>query len=183
MKYILLTVLFLSPCILFSKKDIEPDSFPNSFGAKFSNISGYGFSYNRQLTEKLQIQFTALTYYYFSNNNNEKDNNFNYDFGVEIQRNFYKEEDLRFYILAGAFYYYDDDKKDGKNTKNYITKNSFNFGIGLGVEMRYYRFIFGADAGYKFYYDKMEITDNLQHYPQEKLLTKIGGAISIGFLF
>lgn len=175
--------MILIPVTLYSQ-DSTFGNFNNSFGLKASNISGYGFYYNRKLNDDYKIQAMGLIYYLFSDNNNEKHTNFNYDIGLEIQRNIFYTTNTRVYILAGGFYYFDDDLVENPTNKTKMVNHSFNFGVGIAGEYYYYRFVLSIDLGYKFFEDRIVITENDNYsHPELYRVTKIGGGIGIGFMF
>ena len=171
------------PCFIICQEN-KLENYSNSVGIKSSNISGYGIYYNRKLSEEFKIQFMGLIYYYFNSENNEEHKNLNYDFGIEIQRDIYKNNNFRVYILGGAYYYFDDDKVEGFGNKIFKINNSFNIGVGLALEYSFKRFIFSFDIGYKYFEDNKEITENDKiTYPVLERVTKIGAGIGIGFVF
>ena len=181
---LILSVLLFAYCL--EAQDNSYHSYNQSFGLKASNISGYGFFYNYKLSENVRAQLMGLLYYYYNKEEetNEERTIFNYDIGLEIQLDMYKSKNSRFYSLAGGYYYYDDDLMDYPSKKELIVNNSYNFGVGVAWELYYKRFILGIDAGYKFFADNKEITENdVLTYPEEYRVTKVGLGISLGFVF
>ncbi|MFC2129836.1 hypothetical protein ACFLSQ_00220 [Bacteroidota bacterium] len=182
-KLIYIIILLFIPFEIFSK-DISNYNLKNSIGLKFSNISGYGFYYNRKVSENVRLQAMGLIYYYYNEEEGDLHINYNYDIGIEIQYELYKSENSRFYILAGGFYYFDDDLKEKSSNKILEINHSYNTGVGIAWEYFYKRFIFGIDLGYKFFEDRIEITENdAPPYPELYRVTKIGAGISVGFVF
>ncbi|MBS1536827.1 MAG: hypothetical protein JST20_03660 [Bacteroidetes bacterium] len=188
MKIYLLTVsilILLVPLTSFSQEKTF-DSLYNAVGLKMSNISGYGFYYNRKVSDRVRLQAMGLIYYYYnqSKSDNEIHKNFNYDFGFEIQQDIYQSPSFRMFLLAGSYYYYDDDSKE-KSTQSLLSiNNSFNVGVGLSGEYLYKRFVISFDIGYKFFEDNIVITeDSKRTYPVLKRTTKLGAGLGVGFMF
>jgi hypothetical protein len=182
-QYIILILLF----IFVSSSNSEEKNFSeflNAFGMKASNISGYGFYYNRRINKEFQIQSMGLIYYYVNKDEQNEYKNFNYDIGLELQRNMFKSQSNRWYLMAGAYYYYDDESDKSSENSKTIVNNSFNIGVGLGYEYHYKRFLFSLELGYKFFEDHKVITETgLPAYPVLDRLTKIGLGCGIGFTF
>jgi hypothetical protein len=184
---IFIIILFFSLTYTNSFCQVDTlNQYYNSIGIKYSNISGYGIFYNRKLSESFHLQIMGLAYYFQSKNNNFEHINFNYDFGLEIQRNIAIGDNYRIYFLAGGFYYLDNDEQKFKeNSLDSVRLNhSFNVGVGLVGEYHYQRFFFHFELGYKFFEDRIEITvNNTQPYPELKRMTKIGAGLGVGFTF
>ena len=125
----------------------------------------------------------GLAYYLYGLKNNIEHRNFNYDFGLEIQRNIYYSNNFRMYILAGGYYYLDDDRKQGNGNKLNIINHSYNVGVGISGEYYYKRFVLSLYLGYKFYEDRLETTENENQYPAINRVTKIGAGAGLGFMF
>ncbi|MFH1049359.1 MAG: hypothetical protein V1779_00350 [bacterium] len=184
-KYIYITILFL----LAYTSDVKADEvkyidFTNSFGLKASNMSGYGFYFNKKISEDFNLQAMGLIYYYINKKEDEEFSNFNYDFGLEIQRNMYRTDVSRVYLLTGSYYYYDNEFDKSLSNKTETINHSFNIGVGVGYELYYKRFVLGLELGYKFFEDNKEITENNDPtYPVRNRTTKIGLGIGIGFTF
>lgn len=179
---ILAVLLFMVPQIIFCQ-EVDYSAYNNSIGISISSISGYGIVYNRKLSDAYQLQLTGLVYYLYSLKDNVEHTDFYYNAGLEIQRNIIKKKNFRFYLLAGGYYSYDDDRREGNGTKQYIFNNSFNAGVGIAGEVRFYRFIFSMDLGYKFFEDRLKYVEIDRTYPEIDRRTKIGLGCSIGFIF
>jgi hypothetical protein len=165
-------------------QETSMDSLDNSIGLKASNISGYGFYYNRRISDDYKLQVMGLIYYYYNEANKEIHKIFNYDIGLELQRDIYRSSNFRTFMLAGAYYYFDDDHLDGVINDNITTKHSYNVGVGLAGEYMFRRFLISFDLGYKFFEDRLEIKENANApYPELKRVTKVGAGIGIGFMF
>jgi hypothetical protein len=176
-------LIFLSTTFVFAD-EVKYNDYSNSFGLKASNISGYGFYFNKKITDDFNLQVMGLAYYLFNQKENDKYTNFNYDIGLEFQRNMFRGRSSRAYLLAGAYYYYDDvlDKTSQINTT--VVNHSFNVGVGVGYEIYYKRFVLGIDLGYKFFEDNKEITEiDKPTYPKMERMTNVGVGVGIGFTF
>lgn len=181
---IFVVILFLFFTQTIFCQDESYQNFNNTFGLKLSNISGYGLYYNRKISDNFKIQVVGLVYYLYSLNNGIEHKNLNYEIGLEIQRKIVSGENGRIYFLAGAYYFFDDDSREGNGYLDKKINNSFNTGIGLAGEYYYKRFILSLELGYKFYEDRLEITNNNQvPYPELRREMKIGAGIGIGFMF
>ncbi|MGA2297827.1 MAG: hypothetical protein ABSG15_09805 [FCB group bacterium] len=183
MNRIIFLILFIFGFQVVFCQEASYLSYNNSFGIKYTNISGYGIYYDRAVSDYLNLQVMGLFYYLYGVKDNVTHKNYNYDIGLEIQENLIQGESGRVYFLEGGYYYLDDDRYDGKDSKNYIIDHSFNVGVGMSGQYYYKRFLLSLDIGYKFYEDRLETTNNTQHYPEIKRLMKLGLGIGIGFMF
>lgn len=185
MKVIILTLVFIISFTLFAFcKDQSYQDLNNTLGMKASNISGYGIYYNRKLSDNYNLQIMGLAYYLYQKKAGRLHENFDYDFGFEIQRNLHISQSFRVYILAGSYYYFDDDYRDNNGKKVKDINNSFNMGVGLACEYYYKRIVVSIDLGYKYFEDNHKITvDDKQSYPELDRVTKIGAGIGFGFMF
>jgi hypothetical protein len=180
-KILFFLIIFTSPVL---SNDYPFDSLNNAIGLKASNISGYGFYYNRKISSNIRLQFMGLTYYYFKDSEEENRTIFDYDFGLEIQQDIYRTSFFRIFILGGAYYFYNHDNNEKKFSDKEVTTNSYNAGIGLSSEFLYKRFLLSFDLGYKFFEDRFVIKENNGiPYPELKRVTKVGAGIGVGFLF
>ena len=168
------------------------DIFDNKVGLKASNISGYGLFYNKKVSDNLHLQVNGLLYYlnYEEGEDDKKTTVFNYDLGIEIQRNIISDTNSRFYFMFGAYYFYDREKNETKLadiSEEEIFTNSYNIGIGVGFEYYFYKRIFvTAEIGYKFYEDRIKTLENGNEVNKSPILervTKIGASIGIGYTF
>jgi hypothetical protein len=180
---IIIVVLTINIFNLYSE-NIPFDSLNNAIGLKASNISGYGFYYNRKISDNFKIQIMGFTYYYYNKSDDVIRTIFDYDFGLELQRDIYQTKYFRIFILAGAYYFKNHDTKEYTNTKKEIYTNSYNAGVGLSGELLYKHFLLSFDLGYKFFEDNFEISESGKvTYPERKRVTKIGAGIGVGFIF
>ena len=197
---IIILLIFITPdSIRSSDFNFNKDNHKNKYGLKASNISGYGLFYNRRLSQNYYLQANGLVYYldYDEDDGETTTTIFNYDFGLEIQRNILITDKFRFYFLAGGYYFYDDRTDITKlddNSPNFsetekeeIKINSYNIGIGAGFEYYFYKRAFVIiEIGYKFYEDKIKTLidgEEPQDSPELERITKIGASIGIGYTF
>ncbi len=182
-KYTALICFILSATYVFAD-DVKYNDYSNSLGLKASNISGYGFYYNRKISNDFNLQAMGLIYYYINKKETEEYRNFNYDFGLEIQRNMYRSVNSRIYLLSGAYYYFDEEYDKHDDLSDKTINHSFNVGVGVGYELFYKRFVLSMELGYKFFEDNKEITENNNPtYPERERTTRIGAGIGLGFTF
>jgi len=114
-KYFLISILLV--CGLLGAEPSKTDLFKRSTGVYISNISGFGWYYRQQVIPDYHLKATGIIYYYefnFGDNSQEPERKFNYNLGLELQKDFIKTSAYRFYGLLGA--YYDYDKWEKKNT-------------------------------------------------------------------
>jgi len=194
---ILLAILFLPSIVKSNDLAFIEDNHKNRYGLKASNISGYGVFYNRRLSQNYYFQANGLIYYldYELGDKETTTAIFNYDLGVEIQRNIINSASFRFYFLAGAYYFFDDEtnistidnNSNSETTKEEIYTHSYNIGLGVGVEYYFYKRAFVlAELGYKFYEDKIKtLYDGEEPLESPELIrvTKIGASIGVGYTF
>lgn len=180
-KYFLMSlILYFSACYTQTAQNNE---FKNYAGIKASNISGYGLYYSRNVSDNYRLQVMGLVYYYEYAKEEESEKIFNYDLGLEAQRNIYISENSRTYLLFGGYYYYDDDTDKNIDEVNSVN-NSYNIGIGLGFEFEYKRIVYNLDIGYKFFEDNIDTYINGDFsYDELKRVTKLGAGVGIGFMF
>ncbi|MBU4487214.1 MAG: hypothetical protein KKD38_09840 [Candidatus Delongbacteria bacterium] len=181
-KYYIL-ILSLSFLGLILGQTDKNAQFDNHLGVKASNISGYGIYYSKNISESYRLQAMGIIYYYEWNKNEESETIFNYDLGLEIQKDLYNGENSRTYLLFGGYYYF-DDATDIYDNKTNTVNNSFNIGTGIGFEFEYKRVVYNFDIGYKFFEDDIDtFTNGDFSYNELKRVTKIGAGIGIGFMF
>jgi hypothetical protein len=181
----IIIIIILFGGVFCFPQEKEREFYNNTLGLKNSNISGYGFYYNRAITNDFRLQAMSLFFYYYRLADNEEHKNMNYSFGLEMQQNISKDDKFRLYFLAGIYYYFDDDVLSIKGADKTVMENmSLNTGVGIALEYYFKRFVFSAEVGYKFYQDNKEITVNDNNpYPIRNMETKLGGGIGVGFVF
>jgi hypothetical protein len=183
MKYLLIIIIIICN-VSDNFSEINRDSTNNSFGARLSNLTGYGIFYNRKINEDIHLQMNGLIYYYVKENSDSKRTNLNYSIGAEIQQNIFKSPQMRSYILAGAYYYFDDDETQSQLSFESTTNNSYNVGVGIALEYFFNRFVLSFELGYKIFEDNIEhkLSPTI-YYPERERTSKIGGGLSVGFTF
>jgi len=109
------------------------------FGVNFSLATGAGFSFRHHLA-KSPLSYMVTGYGWKSRDE------LTYDFGFEVQYDFYLRQSTRFYGLAGASYFYDWVRGDGMSFDpdgNLVPDNirhnklaaPYRLGAGLGYEI------------------------------------------------
>lgn len=155
----------------------------NYLGVKASNISGYGLYLSRDLSENFRAQIMGIIYYYEMTKNDESEKILNYDIGIELQKSMYSNDRMRTYILFGGYYYFDDETLKNVESTN-VVNNSFNVGLGIGMEFSHKRIVYNFDIGYKFFEDDIDtFKDGDFSYNELKRVTKIGAGVGLGFIF
>ncbi|MDD3046026.1 MAG: hypothetical protein PHF33_11270 [Candidatus Delongbacteria bacterium] len=186
----ILTVLFL--CFSQTDDTVSSNYQPrNSIGVKFSNISGYGLSFSRRLFDNYNVKFGGIVFYdeYVKGHKDsilEDSKNINYDYGIELQRDIFKNESKRIYALGGIFF---SKTQNTEKTRNYTgilytdTDDEYDKvtgGIGVGIEfVTKRRLSFNIDIGYRF-----EHSDGKESgIPVKENNTKVGLGIGISYLY
>jgi hypothetical protein len=138
----------------------------NTLGVRYSNLTGYGVSYQRNLFSEYYLRTTAWFKYYEFIRGHESDLTYRmktdntYNFGLDIQRNIIHENKYRVFGFIGGGYavrekggQYNADgvivKDNGAREQELITA-----GLGGGIEFFFSQSV-SADMGvsYKFDYD------------------------------
>lgn len=131
----------------------------NKVGFAGSMFSGYGLSYEYNLSRAFTIEFTGSIYGSGGSNNNSTDYQSSYlvgTIGTELQRDFYTGHDSRFYSFVGFSFWADNTNYnynyDTDNTNDtYTHESDYVAGIGLGWEYALSRrFIFNVEGGYLY---------------------------------
>jgi hypothetical protein len=179
MKKILYIALFLFLC----SNTLNAEEYNKYFGVKASNLTGYGIYLARDITDTFRAQTMGIVYYYEKTESDNSESVFNYDIGLEFQKEIYKWKNSRTYILFGGYYYYDEDIKDYED-KISVINNSYNLGVGLGLEFSHKRIVYNFDIGYKFFEDDIDTVKNGKlTFDELERVTKIGAGAGIGFMF
>jgi hypothetical protein len=179
MKFILYITVVVSLCATA----LNAQEYMNYFGVKASNLTGYGIYLARDITDTFRAQTMGILYYYEKTESENSESVFNYDIGLEFQKEIYKGKNSRTYVLAGGYYYYDEDIKDYED-KISVINNSYNLGVGLGFEFSHKRIVYNFDFGYKFFEDDIDTIKNGKlTYDELERVTKIGAGAGIGFIF
>ncbi|MBU4487215.1 MAG: hypothetical protein KKD38_09845, partial [Candidatus Delongbacteria bacterium] len=164
----------------------QSNPFKNSLGIRFSNITGYGLSFSRQIFDNYTFKAGGIVFYdeYIKGNNDsiiQDTKNIIYDYGFELQRNFFKSGNTRVYMLGGI-YFANEQNKDEWNgvasTDQY--EDIIAGGVGIGVEFTFKsRFGLNIDFGYKFENSEGEE----EGIPVTKNNTQLGLGIGLSYLY
>ncbi|MFC2129835.1 hypothetical protein ACFLSQ_00215 [Bacteroidota bacterium] len=164
--------------------------YNNSFGVRYSSISGYGLSLSRQFFEHYKLIVSCLVHYNeymrwedISKNVVEEDSkDILYDFGIEFQRDIYTSNSTRIFALIGG--YYSSEKSNnfhkGQGQDNEIFHNQLNAGVGFGLQFYINKYVAGdISCGYKFY-----LKDSQENgKPSTEKKTTIGLGVGLSFFF
>ncbi len=182
MKIIILLILIFSS-IVTAKENYYVD-YLHSFGLKASNISGYGAFYGYRVIESLKLQVTGIYYMYESEDYEWKKDLKGYTIGIEIQQDLHQKYLFRIYLMEGGYYYFDDDYEDNFDESfEHTVKDSWNCGLGIGVEFFFHRLTVAGEVGVKYFYDYGDVKRDSNGWRMfiEKN-TKIGAGLTIGFI-
>ncbi len=157
--------------LVVTKKEI----LNNKLGFAASMISGYGLSYEYNLSPAYTLEFTGSIYGEGGkkNSNNISSSYLVSTLGLELQKNMFVNSDSRFYILTSASLWIDNNT----NPNNYYAINSittqdnqtsFVAGLGLGWEINIAkRIIMNLEGGYSYksykYYGTDLAYDNINN--------------------
>ena len=168
-----------------ASNDSKDSDYKRNVGVLLSNISGYGAYYQEELWESYRVRAVGLIYFYDLEFQDEKIKDFNYDIGLEIQRDIKVFASRRVYFILGGYYYYDDSSTYESESKNQSRKlHSISVGTGIGVEYIYHRVSYNFDIGYKYFYDRAKRSENGGEMLKELISElKLGGGVGIGFMF
>jgi hypothetical protein len=185
MKKIILSALLAVSFLSFAD-DPEAGSINflnNSIGVRFSNMTGYGLSYSRKFAGNYTFMASGIVFYdeYVKG---EKDSiiqdtkNIIYDYGFELQRDFFKSETTRVYMLGGLFFSNEENKDEWDGQVSIDEKREIiGCGLGLGVEFLIKsRFALNVDFGYKF--ESEDGKENGIPYESRKTLLGLGLGLS-----
>ena len=134
-------------------KTIQPIDYNNKIGFAGSMFSGYGISFEYDVSRDFTLELTAAVFGQGGSSNNSM-----YDYsnsyltiavGTEVQKNFYINNNSRFYGLIGIGYWLDNTNYTYDNTYRYDT--DYTGGLGLGWEFTFLkRFVFNVEGGYVY---------------------------------
>ncbi len=165
--------------------DAQHDEYKRNVGVILSNISGYGAYYQEELWDSFRVKAVGLIYFYDLEIKNKELKDFNYDIGLEIQRDIKVFDSRRVYFVLGGYYYYDNSSSYESESKNQSRKlHSISVGTGIGVQYIYHRVSYNFDIGYKYFYDRAKRSENGGEMVKEFISQlKLGGGVGIGFVF
>jgi len=187
MKKLIIVITFAAALFCFSQETEKTSAWmSNSIGMRFSNISGYGISYSKRFLENYTIKANGIVFYdeYIKGHKDsiiQDTKNIIYDFGFEIQRDFYKSDNTRVYMLGGMYFANDQNKEewDGLTSIDEY-RDLIAGGLGVGVEFIFKKkFGINVDFGYKFDHSDGEE----EGIPVEENTTMIGLGIGISYLY
>lgn len=186
---ILLFVFMLIPLKLISqnqnKSDIQqPPTKPstwgkNKIGLTYSMMSGYGFSYWRELSNNFCLK-TQLFGYGSTEVEDKFDNSLVFAIGLELQYTIRRTKVTRLYLLTGYYYSYSHEINyyyRGEYVDDY-KENLRNIGIGFGFEvLAYHNLSFSLDGGYFLRFN------NVKEYYQDENKTIFRSPLNFGIGF
>lgn len=150
-------------CVPAENQEIKAEKRgPQELGIRFSNLTGYGVSYQLNFLEQYYARATAWFKYYEYIKGDPSDpyrkkSDKNYNFGLDLQRNIIAENKYRVFGLVGGGYAVREKiyKKQGELTPNLdnLDQQLITGGIGGGIEFYFTNHV-SADLGvsYKFNY-------------------------------
>lgn len=161
----------------------------NKIGFSASMLTGYGFTYYRQLTQNLGVKAQIFAYGTLDDETSYA-NEIDISGGIELQYTLLKFERIRFYALTGGYYMYNKSEDYFINNDIYEITNSKNIGIGVGCEMLAFNNLsFAFDGGYYFAfinkaYEDSNIGQNPMIIPESKKFEfSLGVAFSVFYSF
>lgn len=174
-------------------KETKQAQLNNKLGFAGSMFSGYGLSYEYNVSQDFTLEFTGSIYGSGGNSNNFNDNSYiMMTLGSELQKNWFTSQDSRFYTFLGISYWLDNTNYNYNNTKT--DKNDYVGGLGLGWEFTFgKKIIFNIEGGYLYrdmnskgnelIYDPLGGKENLQPFSRHSyyLGFGIGGGIYYSF--
>jgi len=151
--------------VYYNQEEIFKD-YDNKFGFTASQITGYGLSYQRHISNGFRIEINGS--YFTSDDLRYSRESFvkNYTYytiGLELQKELYKENNSKVFFFIGVGYFYDYEERNDKfgpssddiriYEKLYQTYKTIAAGIGLNFQYTLSRFlIFDFDVAY--YHDR-----------------------------
>lgn len=135
------------------QRSLPSNNFSNKIGFAGSMFSGYGISYEYDVSRDFTLECTAAVFGEGGSTSNSM-----YDYtnpyltvvvGAEVQKNFYRSSNSRFYGLIGIGYWLDNMTYSYDNS--YRNKTDYTGGLGLGWEFMFIkRFVFNIEGGYVY---------------------------------
>ncbi len=158
--------------------------YNNSFGARYSSISGYGLSFSKQFFNHYKIIATCFVHYdeYMKWEDTRKSvveedsKDILYDFGIEFQRDIYTTNSTRIFAMVGGYF----SSEKSKDLNKEIFHDQLTAGIGFGLQLYINKYVAGdISCGYKI--DRIDSQDNGK--PSLKIKTNIGLGAGLSFFF
>ena len=196
----MITAIVLWAAIMLNAQETTPQNqqlagtLSNQLGVRFSNVTGYGISYQYSFLENYAIRTTAWFRYYeyilgAESAPLEKESDIDYNFGLDLQRNIILEDKYRVFVLGGIGYSVrektNEDANQPQSTDN-VDDNFFKAGLGVGAEYWFSKNL-SADLGLSYTMnieDGIKYKDNLQRYiSKTNKYTGLGISIGLNFNF
>lgn len=166
-------------------------SYPkHQVGLGYSSFSGAGLNYQIEINKHSALQASLLPYY-TSKSSDEMD--IIGVFGAEFQQNFFRTNQQRYYLFAGAGISHLEDRSITKKIindleiieKNITTNRIYNFGFGAGIEYKFSPRVstgFGLGLLYQIS-DKSKNSEFWDRNPTGESFLGLGASLSIRYVF
>lgn len=114
----------------------------NELGLSFNTLSGSGLNFNTRINNSFNLELTA--FYFYLGENPPRDYDTFLNFGSELQFNFHKDSDYRFYTFLGTSYWNINEyfveivpvvNGSPREVDRKIRHTLFNYGLGVGSEI------------------------------------------------
>jgi len=170
------------------------ESLSNQLSVRFSNLTGYGVAYQYNFLDDYAIRTTAWFKYYEhilgpEDNFLEKETNKDYNFGIDLQRNIFREDKYRVFAFGGAGYAIKEKINEVKNqpiNDDRVDDETISVGAGVGLEYFFLKNL-SADLGlsYKFdiYSGTKFMTDTQTYVDDLKKESGLGINVGVNFNF
>jgi hypothetical protein len=199
---ILTLMMSVAPFAEKNESEFKPAVSEKSseIGIRYSNLTGYGVSYQKRFFDHNYIRLTGWFKYYEYLKGEEKDpieleKNNNYNIGIDYQRNIIEEERYRvFFFMGGGYAVVEkikEHQRDSLRNPSNLENSLITAGIGGGIEYRIAKNL-SADLGisYKFDYDltkdvhyKDAITNEDKYADELRKETGLGINVGLNVLF
>lgn len=157
------TILALIITMLASAQEnvnTTTESLSNQLSVRFSNLTGYGVAYQYNFLDDYAIRTTAWFKYYEhilgpEDNFLEKETNKDYNFGIDLQRNIFREDKYRVFAFGGAGYAIKEKINEEKNQPingDRVDDETISVGAGVGLEYFFMKNL-SADLGLSYKFD------------------------------
>jgi len=162
MKKIATILVLLATMLMNAQETTAPVSptLTNQLSVRFSNLTGYGVAYQYNFLDDYAIRTTAWFKYYEhilgpEEDFLEKETNKDYNFGIDLQRNIFKEDKYRVFAFGGAGYAIKEKINEEKNQPingDKIDDETISIGAGFGLEYFFMKNL-SADLGLSYKFD------------------------------
>ena len=185
MKLLLLSIVAtcVASCVTIAAPSDSVHVMNHEFGLSVSSITGFGLSYKYNIDNQFYIK--AIGYALPDNSANRSQ--LNTSIGGELQMNFVRTQNTRFYGFAGASFqsnnYEYTSTYNGNTTTDFTTDETTNYGAGFGFELAVWEhFTVSAMLGMQSANVTLfSIWHDTSYYPSSR--TGIGGGIGFGYQF